>query len=313
MTMKVFVTRRLPADVHRRLADHAQVDVWERPTPPSPEKLAERTRPCHGLLSMPTETVGASLLDQAPSLRVVSNMAVGYDNVDVAACTERGIVVGHTPGVLTETTADLTWTLILAASRRLREGIDAVGRGEWPSFPSGMLGRDVHGAILGIVGFGAIGRAVARRAEAFGMEVIHHSRQSGLALDEVLSRADIISLHCPLTDETRGLIGPPELALMKPTAILVNTARGPIVDHQALTKALSSRRLFAAGLDVTFVEPLPPDDPILSLPNCIVLPHIGSATIETRFRMATLAVDNLIAGLRGDTLPHSVNPKGVER
>lgn len=303
------MSRELPGDAAKLLYEHADVDTWEVLTPPSPEELAARTSKCRGLLVMATETVDSTLLDWTPELRVVSNMAVGYDNIDVAACSARGIAVGNTPGVLTETTADLTMALILAVSRRLLEGADAVRNGELPPFyPSFLLGRDVTGATLGIVGYGAIGRAVGRRAKAFGMKVIHHSRRSGLPLEEVLREADIISLHCPLTDDTRGLIGAAELALMKPTAILINTARGPVVDHSALTEALASHSIFAAGLDTTYVEPLPPDDPILSLTNCTILPHIGSATFATRMQMASMAVDNVIAGLQGKPLPHPVNP-----
>ncbi len=309
---RVFVSRELPGDAAEPLHERADVDIWERLTPPSPDELAERTRRCHGLLVMGTDAVDSTLLDGSPELRVVSNMAVGHDNIDVTACTARGIAVGNTPGVLTDTTADLTMALILATSRRLLEGADAVRNGEWPPFyPGYMLGRDVTGATLGIVGYGAIGRAVARRAQAFNMKVIHHSRRSGLPLDQVLREADIITLHCPLADDTRGLIGVAELALMKPTAILINTARGPVVDHLALTEALAAHRIFAAGLDTTYVEPLPPDDPILSLPNCTVLPHLGSATFATRTRMASLAVDNIIAGLRRKPLPHALNPDVV--
>ena len=311
---RVFVARQLPGNTADPLYARAEVDIWELLTPPSPEELARRVEGCQGLLTMPTDRVNSRLLDRAHELRVVSNMAVGYDNIDVAACTERGIAVGNTPGVLTETTADLTMALILAASRRLLEGADAVRKGEWPPYyPTYMLGREVTGATLGIIGYGAIGKAVARRAEAFGMRVIHHSRRSGLPLVDVLREADVVTLHCPLNDDTRGLIGPAELALMKPTSILINTARGPVVDHQALIQALSSGRIFAAGLDVTYVEPLPPDDPILELPNCIVVPHIGSATFETRTTMAAIAVDNVIAGLSRKPLPHAVNPDVILR
>ncbi len=306
----VFVSRRLPGDAADRLSPRAEVDIWEARTPPGPEDLAARTRTCHGLLTMGTDIVDAALLVEAPRLRVVSNMAVGYNNIDVAACTERGIAVGNTPGVVTSSTADLTMALILATSRRLLEGADAVRNGEWPPFyPTYLLGREVTGSTLGIIGYGAIGQAVARRARAFDMTVIHSSRSSGLPLNKVLQTADVVTLHCPLNDTTRGMIGAAQLALMKPTAILINAARGPVVDHHALIDALASRRIFAAGLDVTYVEPLPASDPILSLPNCIVLPHVGSATFETRARMAAIAVDNLLAGLDGEPLPFPVNPE----
>ena len=206
-------------------------------------------------------------------------MAVGTDNIDLAECGRRGIAVGNTPGVLTEATADLTFGLILAAARRLLEAADAVRAGEWRTWePGGWLGVDVHGATLGIIGLGKIGRAVLRRSEGFGMRVIHHNRRSGLSLDTVLSESDFVSLHCPLNEHTRGLIGARELGLMKPTAILVNTARGEIVDSVALARALSDGRLGGAALDVTDPEPLPSNDPLLRAPNLTVVPHIGSAS-----------------------------------
>ena len=242
------------------------------------------------------------LLDAAPSLRVISNYAVGADNIDVAAAKARGIALGYTPDVLTDATADLAFALLLAIARRLPEGIAAVRDGEWKTWePDWLLGRDVHGATLAIVGPGRIGRAVARRAEGFGMEVLLVGRDD--PLEPALARADFVSLHAPLTDETRRFVDDAFLEAMKTTAYLVNTARGGLVDQDALARALRERTIAGAALDVTDPEPLPPDDPLLEAPNLIVLPHLGSATQATRERMADLAVDNLLAGLAGEPLP----------
>lgn len=308
MTDRIFISRELPGDGHNRLREVAAVDVWEEAGPPSRETFIERVADCTGIITMVTERVDSELLDAAPRLRIVANVAVGYDNIDVAACTEREVLVGNTPGVLTGTTAELTWALILATTRRLVEAADAARRGEWPPWnPTWMCGTDLAGTTLGIVGYGAIGQAVARRATAFDMQVIHSSRKSGLSLDELLRVADVVSLHCPLNEHTTGLIGVHELGLMKSSAVLINTSRGPVVDQTALADALANGELRAAGVDVSVVEPIPIDDPLLSLPNCIVLPHIGSATIATRTKMADLAVANVLAGLAGENIPHCVN------
>jgi glyoxylate reductase len=257
------------------------------------------------LLALLTDRVDGDLLDAAPSLRAVANYAVGTDNVDLNAATSRGIPVGNTPDVLTETTADLAFALMLAAARRVVEADSAVRAGEWPEWqPDAFLGHDVHGAVLGIVGFGRIGRAVARRAEGFGMTVLH-----GLPLDELLERSDFVSVHVPLTPETRGMIGARELGLMKKTAILVNTARGPLVDTAALEQALRSGAIAGAALDVTDPEPLPASHPLLGAPNLVVAPHVGSASHRTRAAMADMAVDNLLAALAGERMPHCANPE----
>jgi glyoxylate reductase len=311
---RCFVTRRLPGDALTRLAADHEVAVWAGPEHPPRTELLARVAGAGGLLSLLTDRVDAELLDAAPSLRAISNYAVGTDNVDLDLATARGIPVGHTPDVLTETTADLAFALLLAAARRVVEGDAAARRGEWPVWqPGGFLGRDVYGGTLGIVGLGRIGRAVARRAAGFSMEVLHSGRRDGLPLDELLDRADFVSLHAPLTPQTRGLIGERELGLMKETAVLVNTARGELVVTAALTEALRVGGIAAAGLDVTDPEPLPPDHLLLRLRNVVITPHIGSASETTRAAMADMAVDNLLAALAGRRMPHCANPDVYER
>lgn len=307
--MRAFVTRRLPGDALDRLEDTCDVDVWPGAGSPDRAALLDRARDVDGLLCLLTDRIDASVMDACPRLRVISTMAVGVDHIDIVAACERGIVVGHTPDVLTDATADLTMALLLAAARRLPEGMHAVRDGAWGEWdPAWLLGLELRGATLGIVGMGRIGKAVAERATAFGMQIVHTGRSGGWPLIEVLGTADVVSLHCPLTDHTHYLIDADALAAMKPGAILINTARGPIVDQQALTRALGSRHLAAAALDVTDPEPLTLDDPLLSAPNLIVLPHLGSATRGTRERMAERAVQNLLAGLRGEPLAHAVLP-----
>jgi glyoxylate reductase len=305
--MKVFVTRRLPGGALDRLAAEHEVEVWPEQMPPGKDELLSRAPDLDGLLSLLTDPVDAELLEAAPRLRAISNYAVGVDNVDLEAAAARGIPVGNTPDVLTDTTADLAVALMLGISRHLVEGDAYVRRGEWRTWETGlMLGHDLHGSTVGIVGFGRIGQAVGRRLEGFGCEVLHTSRSGGVPLEELLERSDFVTLHSPLTPETRGLIGDEALARMKPTAYLVNTARGPIVDSEALGRALQAGRIAGAALDVTDPEPLPGDHPLLRAPNLLVLPHLGSATEATRARMADMAVDNLLAGLAGDAMPHAV-------
>ena len=304
---RCFVTRRLPGRALERLAADHEVDVWPEPLPPPPGELRARVAGAEGLLSLLTDRVDGELLAAAPRLRVISNYAVGVDNVDLDAVRARDIRVGYTPDVLTEATADLAFALILAIARRLPDGIAAVREGEWLTWePGWLLGHDVHGATLGVVGMGRIGRAVARRAEGFGMEVLSTGRgpNQGVPLDHLLGRADFVSLHPPLTPETHHLIDEAALRRMKPTAYLVNTARGGIVDQDVLAHGLRAGWIAGAALDVTDPEPLPTDHPLLDSPHLIVLPHLGSAPHATRERMADLAVDNLLAGLAGRPLPH---------
>lgn len=300
---RVLVTRALPGAALERLRALHAVDVWDGDLPPQPAVLRERAARAEGLLTMVTDRVDAALLDAAPQLRVVANYAVGSDNIDLELCARRGVAVGVTPDVLTEATADLAFALILAAARNLVAGHEAVRGGRWRTWePRGWLGRDVHGATLALIGPGRIGEAVARRARGFSMEVLRVGRDDDL--HAALERADVISLHCPLTPQTRHLIDAEALRHVKATAVLVNTARGGVVDQAALRAALQEGRLGAAALDVTEPEPLPPDDPLLSAPNLLVLPHVGSATHTARARMADLAVANILAGLERRPLPH---------
>jgi glyoxylate reductase len=300
---RVFVTRRLPGTALERLAAEHEVEVWPGDMPPPAEELHANVADVEGLLSLLTDRIDQQLLDAAPKLRAVANYAIGFDNVDVDAVTARGIPVGVTPDVLTDATADFAWALLLAAARRVVEANRDVREGRWRTWePQGWLGADVHGATLAVVGAGRIGHAVAKRAEGFDMEVL--MVDIGDDLGAALERADFVSLHAPLTPETHHLIDADQLARMKPSAILVNTARGPIVDKVALADALASGRLAAAALDVTDPEPLPPDDPLLRAPNLIVVPHIASATETARAAMADRAVDNLLAALAGEPMPY---------
>jgi glyoxylate reductase len=304
---RVFVSRRVVGDALDRLRAQHDVDLWPGEMPPSPEALRQRVADAEGLLCMLTERVDAELLDAAPGLKVVANYAVGTDNVDVEACAARGVAVGRTPDVLTDATADLTWALILAIARRLPEAAAAVRDGDWRTWgPARWLGLGLSGRTLGVIGAGRIGMAVARRAEGFGMNVITAGRADDPL--EVVARADVISLHAPLTDATRGLIGDEALSRTKPGAILVNTARGGLVDQDALADALREGRLAGAGLDVTDPEPLPPGHPLYETPNLLVVPHIGSATTTARAAMADRAVDNLLAALDGKPMPYAVQP-----
>jgi glyoxylate reductase len=304
---RVFVTRALPFPALARLRAAHAVDEWPGDLPPSADELRAHARDAEALLTLVTDRVDAALLDAAPRLRAIANMAVGTDNIDLAAAAARGIPVGNTPDVLTDATADIAFALLLALARKIVPGAAKVRAGEWQTWePAGDLGADLAGATLGIVGWGRIGQAVARRAAGFGIEVVHSSRSSGIPLPDLLAAADFVSLHTPLTDETRGLIDAAALERMKPTALLINTARGGVVDQDALRAALSDGVIAGAALDVTDPEPLPPDHPLLEAPNLLVVPHVGSATVRTRARMAAMAVDNLLAALAGRAMPHRV-------
>ena len=306
------------------IQDFCNADIWPDELPPSRQAILTHIVGMDGLLCLLTDQIDAGIMDAAgPELKVISSFSVGIDNVDVAAASARGIPVGNTPGVLTDATADMAFALLLAAGRRIVEGAQGVRMGRWKTWgPASMLGADLAGATLGIVGFGRIGRAVARRAGGFGMRIIFSDpsqvtpepgvNAAQVDLDTLLREADFISLHVPLTDETRGLINADTLGRMKSTAVLVNTSRGPVVDQQALYEALFSKRIFAAALDVTVPEPLPVDHPLLTLENCLIVPHIASASWRTRERMSLMAAENLIAGLKGERLPNCVNPEVYE-
>jgi glyoxylate reductase len=320
---RVYVTRLIPPDGLDRVRAVCETTVWEAELPPPREVILREARDADGLLSLLTDRVDAELLDLCPRLRVVSNYAVGFDNIDIPAATARGIPVGNTPGVLTETTADFAFTLLLAAARRVVEGVDYVRAGRWQTWgPLLLTGPDVHGATLGLVGLGRIGAEIAKRARGFDMRVLYTDvvRREDLeaslglryaTLDEVLREADFISLHTPLMPETHHLIGMAQLRAMKPTAILINTSRGPIVDCDALAEALRAGDIGGAALDVTEPEPLPADHPLVTLPNCIIVPHIASASHATRAAMARIAAENLIAGLNGQPLTASPNPEAL--
>ena len=320
---KVFVTRKIPENGLRMITEYCDADIWDDELPPSCDVLLKRARRADGLLTLLTDPISDEVMDVAgPGLKVISNYAVGVDNIDVAAATRRGIPVGNTPGILTGATADLTFALLMAAARRVVEGYMCVRSGCWKTWdPTFLLGVDVHNATLGIVGFGRIGQAVARRASGFDMHILFHDpsfKDAALAaslgatpvtLDTLLAESDFISLHTPLTSSTYHLIDEAAFEKMKPTAVLVNTARGPVVDPDALYKALKTQRIFAAALDVTEPEPLPTDSPLLELENLVISPHIASASRATREKMASMAAENLIAGLKGERLPNCVNPQ----
>jgi glyoxylate reductase len=302
---RVFVTRKMPFPALDRLREAHEVDEWAGELPP--EDLRAHLGDAEGLLSLVTDRVDAAVIDGAPRLRAIANMAVGTDNIDLEAATARGIPVGNTPDVLTDATADLAFALLLALARRIVPGAEMVRSGTWRTWePAADLGADLAGATLGIVGWGRIGQAVARRAAGFGMQVIHSSRSSGVPLEELLERSDFVSLHTPLTPDTRHLIDADALERMKPTALLVNTARGGVVDQGALRTALHDAVIAGAALDVTDPEPLPADHALLDAPNLLVVPHVGSATVHTRARMAAMAVDNLLAALDGRPMPYPV-------
>ncbi|MGQ4870806.1 MAG: glyoxylate reductase [Candidatus Thorarchaeota archaeon] len=324
----VFVTRKIPDRGLNEITRAFRTSVWPNEEPPSRKEIIENARECTGLVTLLSDPIDAEVLDALPRLKIVAQYAVGYDNIDVEHATKRGIMVTNTPGVLTETTADLAWGLLMAASRRIVEADRYVRRGEWRVAwgPEMLLGVDVYGATLGIVGMGRIGYAMTKRATGFGMTILYTSRSmtdittkaerelgaKRVDLDILLRSSDFVSIHVPLTKETRHLIDRDKLAVMKPTAILINTARGPVIDEEALAEALANGRIRAAGLDVFEKEPLAADSPLLDLDNVVLTPHIGSASIETRSRMAEICARNLVAGLQGQRPPNLVNPEVCE-
>jgi len=323
---RVFVTRAIAQEALDKIAQATEMEVWPEELPPPYEVLLEEARDAEGLVTMVNDKVDATLMDAAPKLKVVSNVAVGYDNISIAEATKRHIVVGYTPGVLAGTTADLAFALLMAAARRVVEADNHTRNGHWKTWgPKVLLGHDIHNATLGIVGMGRIGSEVAKRAKGFNMKVLYHntrrrSEEEERQLDveyvseltELLSSADFISVHVPLVPQTRHLIGAAEFAMMKPNAIFINTSRGSVVDQRALYETLKSGQIFAAAIDVTETEPISPDDPLLTLDNVIIAPHIGSASFTTRKNMALMTAENLLAGLRGETPPNCVNPEALK-
>ena len=318
MRKKVYITRLLPEEAMRPISAAADVEVWTEDRPVPREVLLARIANVDGLLCLLTDKVDMELLNAAKNLCVVSQMAVGVDNIDIASCLARHIAVGNTPGVLTETTADLAFGLLLATARRIVESEQYLRNGDWQTWsPMLLVGQDVHHSTLGLIGMGRIGYEMARRAKGFEMNILYTSRSRHQEVEKdfgalfvpmstLLTDSDFVSLHTPLTPETKHLLGAAELSQMKQTAYLINTARGPVIDHAALVEALVNRRIAGAGLDVYDLEPLPASDPLLKLDNVVLLPHIGSASISTRTRMAVLAAVNLIAGINHQPLPYQV-------
>ena len=319
------MTRMIPEKALEMVRREANIDVWRDPLPPPYETMIQNVRGVDALLCLLTDRIDAQLIDAAgPEIKVISQMAVGYDNIDLPAATARGIPVGNTPGVLTDTTADFAWALLMAAARRVVEGDKFTRAGKWKTWgPMDFLGPDITGATLGIIGFGRIGQGLARRAGGFDMRVLYHDTQRRpeaelkygaqyAGLEALLREADFVSLHTILSQATYHLMDDAHFRLMKPSGILINTARGPVVDSAALYRALSSGTIAYAALDVTEPEPVRPDDPLLTLDNIIIAPHIASASFATRSRMAVMAAANLIAGLKGERLPNCVNPQVYE-
>ena len=318
---KVFVTRIIPDKGLEIVRDFCEVDLWTDELPPSREELVKRIQGVEGILSLLTDRIDGEVMDAAgEQLKVISNHAVGFDNIDIGAATARKIPVGNTPDVLTDATADFAFTLMMSAGRRVLEADRYVRDGKWKTWgPMLLLGAEMRGATLGLVGYGRIGKAMARRSVGFDMRVIYYDPNepkpdpdtiaSRVDFESILEESDFISLHTPLTPDTRHLIDAEALSKMKPTSVLVNTSRGPVVDLDALYDALKEKRIFAAGLDVTEPEPLPADHPLLTLDNVIVMPHIASASTVARDKMSWMAAKNLISGLKDERLPNCVNPQ----
>jgi len=315
---KVFITRRIPESGLKMIYEECEVDLWDKDLPPTKEELLQHVPGVDGLLTLLSDPIGADVIQAAgENLKVISNYAVGFNNIDLQAASQRKIAVGNTPGVLTDATADFAFALMMSAGRRVVEAEKYTREGKWKTWgPSTLLGVDFAGATLGIIGFGRIGKAMARRATGFGMRILIYDPTAQppagvikVNLDTLFSESDFVSIHTPLTDETRNLINAEAFSKMKPTAVLINTARGEIVDQDALYDALKNRKIFAAGIDVTVPEPLPPNHPLFELDNLIICPHIASASTSTRENMSVIAAGNLLAGLRGDRLPYSVNPE----
>ncbi|OLS41050.1 D-glycerate dehydrogenase [Bacillus sp. MRMR6] len=326
MKPKIYITRKLPDEIVAMLEEYCRVTMWQEEGQPVPYEILEREiESVDALFCLLTDRIDAKLIDKAKILKVISTMAVGYNHIDIQAATDQKIIVTNTPGVLTETTADLTFALLMAASRRLVEASDFLRKGQWKTWsPMQLSGQDIFGATLGIIGFGNIGQAVARRANGFNMNVIYYNRsrkeeaekELGATykdLETLLTESDFVCLLTPFTKETKHLIDRNEIALMKKTAILINTSRGEVVNEEALFDALKNEQIWAAGLDVFQQEPVPLQHPLLTLPNVVTLPHIGSASVKTRLAMARLAAQQLIEGLQGAMPENTVNPMAYKK
>lgn len=319
---KVFVTRIIPEVGLQKIKDACDAEIWTDPLPPPAEVIREKIKSCDGIVSLLTDKIDGPLLDLAPNLKVVSNFAVGFNNIDISAATERGICVGNTPGVLTDATADMAFCLLIAAARRVVEGHQYTLSGQWHTWePLGHIGQDMQGKTIGIVGMGRIGYAMAKRCHAgWDMKILYHDVHKNdhaennfaakqVDLETLLIESDFVSLHTDLNETTKGMISTAQFKMMKKSAVLINSARGPLVDQPALCEALKTGEIFAAGLDVTDPEPPSMDDPLLKLPNVVIAPHIASATIQTRNAMAEICAQNLIAGVSGGKLTACVNPE----
>jgi glyoxylate reductase len=312
----------IPEEGLNQIRAEFDATVWSKDEPPSKEEIIKGAQGCTGLVTLLSDPIDSELMDALPALKIIAQYAVGYDNIDIKSATDRKIVVTNTPGILTETTADLTWALILSASRRIPEADRYVRGGDWKVAwgPKTLLGRDTFGSTLGIIGMGRIGSAVAQRAAGFSMRILYHSKSrkeeiekelsaERTSLETLLRESDIVTIHVPLTDDTRGMIGINELRMMKHSAILVNTSRGPVIDEDALVQALGSGLIAGAGLDVFREEPIPSESALFEIDNVVLLPHIGSASVDTRAKMAEMCAANLIATLQGKIPPNIVNPE----
>lgn len=316
---KTFITRDIGQEALSKIASQSEVDLWKEPSPPGKNEILKRIKDADALVCMLTDPISKEIIDAAPNLKVISQMAVGYDNIDVAHASKKNIPVGHTPDVLSDTTADFAWALLMAVSRRVVESHNAVQDGDWaPWGPFVWTGYDISGSTIGIIGMGRIGQAMARRASGFNMKILYYSRSRKpeiekelnakfVSLEQLLQESDYISLHTFLSPETKHLINAQSFLIMKPNAILINTARGAVVDQDALYEALKQNQIAGAGLDVSTPEPISPSDPLLTLPNVVITPHIGSASHKTRQRMAMMMAENVLAGLAGEKVPFCAN------
>lgn len=321
---KVFVTRIIPEQGLKLVQEACDTEVWQDELPPPYEVLKAKAAEVDGLLCLLSDQINAELMDAAPQLKVVSQMAVGFDNIDIAAATARKLPIGNTPGVLTDTTADFAFALLMSAARRIPESERYVHNGRWKTWgPTLFMGYDIWGATLGIVGMGRIGQAMAKRATGFNMRILYTDAYEveaanalgakRVSMEELLAESDFLSLHTPLTPETRHLLNAETFKLMKPSCVVINTARGPVIDPDALYVALKEGQIAYAALDVTDPEPIPMDSPLLELDNCLIVPHIASSSLATRSLMSVMSAENLLAGLKGEPLPNCVNPEVFQK